>query len=118
MPLVRTGETDFTGRWTVPEPRLNIPGSVWLPNIGQGVLDAEMTAYFRENLERLTGGDRQRPVVFYCFVDCWMSWNAAKRALEFGYNRIIWYPDGTDGWKEIDGPMRQSIPVPLFEGEE
>ncbi len=118
MPLVRTGETDFTGRWTVPKPRWHIPGSVWLPNIGYGVLDQEMTAYFRDNLEQLTGGDRHRPLVFYCFTDCWMSWNAARRALEFGYRRVIWYPEGTDGWKEIGGPMSLADPVPLFEGED
>lgn len=118
MPLVRTGETDFTGRWTVPEPRYNIRGSVWLPNIGHGVLDEEMTAYLRGNLEKVTGGDRHRPIVFYCFVDCWMSWNAAKRTLEFGYIRVIWYPDGTDGWKESGAPMSLSTPVPLFEGED
>ncbi len=115
MPLVRTSETDFTGRWTVPEPRFNIPGSTWLPNIGHGVLDEEMSAYFRENLKRITAGDRHRPLVFYCFVDCWMSWNAAKRALEFGYDNVIWYPEGTDGWKDIDGPLERSTPVPLFE---
>jgi rhodanese-related sulfurtransferase len=44
-----------------------------------------------------------------------MSWNAAKRALEFGYQRVIWYPEGTDGWKAIDGPFERSTPVPLFE---
>ncbi|MEZ5930834.1 MAG: PQQ-dependent catabolism-associated CXXCW motif protein [Alphaproteobacteria bacterium] len=114
-PLVHTTETDFTGRWTVPEPRDNIAGSVWLPNIGYGVLDDEMTGYFADNLERLTGSDPRRPLVFYCFVDCWMSWNAAKRALEFGYPNVVWYPDGTDGWKVIDGPFERATPVPLFE---
>ncbi len=115
MPLVRTSETDFTGRWTVPEPRLNIPGSTWLPNIGHGSLDDDMTAYFQENLEYVTAGDRHRPLVFYCFVDCWMSWNAARRALEFGYDKVIWYPEGTDGWKEAGLPLALSTPVPLFE---
>ena len=115
MPLVRTSETDFTGRWTLPEPRLNIPGSVWLPNIGQGSLDEEMTAYLRDNLRQVTAGDRHRPLVFYCFVDCWMSWNAAKRALEFGYHNVIWYPEGTDGWKAIEAELAPSTPVPLFQ---
>ena len=115
MPLLRTSETDFTGRWTVNEPRKNIPGSIWLPNIGHGVLSEEMAVYFQEQLELLTDGDVDRALVFYCFVDCWMSWNAARRALEFGYQRVIWYPDGTDGWKEDGGPLAASTPVPLFE---
>ena len=115
MPLLRTSETDFTGRWTVPEPRNNIPGSVWLPNVGHGRLDDEMAAYFENNIKELTGGDVDRPLVFYCFIDCWMSWNAARRALEFGYRRVIWYPDGTDGWKEIGAPLALATPRPLFE---
>ena len=28
-----------------------------------------------------------------------MSWNAAKRALSWGYSNVAWYPDGTDGWR-------------------
>lgn len=115
MPLIRTGETDMTGRWTVPEPHFNIPGSTWLPNIGHGSLDQEMSAYFRENLDHITGDDPDRPLVFYCFIDCWMSWNAAKRALEFGYRRVIWYPEGTDGWSEAGLTLAPSTPVPLFE---
>ena len=115
MPLVRTSETDFTGRWTVPEPRKNTPGSVWLPNIDLGSLDEDMTAYLRDNLEQVTAGDRHRPLVFYCFVDCWTSWNAAKRALEFRYRNDIWYPEGTDGWRAIEAELAPSTPVPLFE---
>ncbi|MEM7239896.1 MAG: PQQ-dependent catabolism-associated CXXCW motif protein, partial [Pseudomonadota bacterium] len=34
----------------------------------------------------------------FCLAGCWMSWNAAKRALEYGYTDVYWYPDGTDGW--------------------
>lgn len=118
MPLVRTSETDFTGRWTVPKPRKNIPSSIWLPNIGHGVLSSEMTSYFRQNLEQLTDGDHRGLLVFYCFADCWMSWNAAKRALEFGYENVTWFPEGTDGWKAIDGPLSVSTPVPLFNDDQ
>lgn len=114
MPLLRTSETDFTGRWTVTEPRSNIPGSVWLPNVGHGALSEEMTSYFQQQLRLLTNGDIDHPLVFYCFVDCWMSWNAARRALEFGYQRVIWYPEGTDGWKESGGSLAASSPIPLF----
>ena len=31
-----------------------------------------------------------------------MSWNAAKRAIEWGYASVLWYPLGADGW-EADG---------------
>ena len=68
MPLLRTSETDFTGRWTVNEPRKNIPGSVWLPNIGHGVLSEEMTVYFQRQLKLLTKGDVDRPLVFHAQI--------------------------------------------------
>ena len=39
-------------------------------------------------------------IVIYCLRDCWMSWNAAKRAMTMGYRNVVWYPDGTDGWED------------------
>jgi PQQ-dependent catabolism-associated CXXCW motif protein len=53
-------------------------------------------------------------IVFYCLASCWMSWNAAKRALAIGYRRVAWYPDGTDGWAADHLPLelRTSMPRP------
>lgn len=85
--------------WIEPK-RDNIPGSVWLPNVGLGELPPEMAQWFADELAKLTGGDKAKPVVFYCDANCWMSWNAGKRALsELGYTNIYWYPDGVQGWK-------------------
>ena len=95
-----------------PRPRSNIPGSVWLPNTGLGVLPIRVEAYFRDNLARLTGGDVTRKLVFYCLADCWMSWNAAKRALAYGYAQVYWYPEGTDGWAAAGLPLAPCEPVP------
>jgi PQQ-dependent catabolism-associated CXXCW motif protein len=81
-------------------PRLNIPGSTWLPDTGYGALAAPMEDYLRANLARLTGGDQDKMLVIYCLRDCWMSWNAAKRAMAMGYRNVVWYPDGTDGWED------------------
>ncbi len=47
-----------------------------------------------------------RPFVFYCLANCWMSWNAAKRAASWGYTRVYWYRDGTDGWEAAKLPLR------------
>ena len=64
-----------------------------------------MTAeYFRAGLEKATGGETDHPVVLFCLAECWMSWNAAKRALEYGYSEVYWMPDGTDGWTFYDYP--------------
>jgi PQQ-dependent catabolism-associated CXXCW motif protein len=92
-------------------PRSNIPGSVWLPDTGYGELAAVTERYLRDNLARATAGERARLLVFYCLRDCWMSWNAAKRALAMGYANVAWYPDGTDGWADADLPLEQATPA-------
>lgn len=98
----------------LPPPRDNIPGSNWLPNVGYGALSAELERYFKENLERFTQGDKDREIVFYCLADCWMSWNAAKRAAtEYGYTGVYWYPEGTTGWEATGLPLEKSQPVPM-----
>ncbi len=84
---------------------LSIAGSYWLPNVGYGKLAPEPEAYFRAGLERLTGGDKAKSLVFFCLADCWMSWNAAKRAVEWGYTNIAWFPQGTDGWRDNGGDL-------------
>jgi len=84
--------------------RQSIPGAIWLPNVGYGALHEDTHAYFRRGLDTATCGDLNRPVLFFCLTECWMSWNAAKRALEYGYTRVYWYPEGTDGWEFMDWP--------------
>jgi PQQ-dependent catabolism-associated CXXCW motif protein len=90
----------------------DIPGSLWLPDAGRGALSPELEAYFREQLAAATKSRRERPVVFYCLADCWMSWNAAKRAASWGYTAVHWYPEGTDGWEAARFPMGEVEPVP------
>ncbi len=98
----------------LPPARYNIAGSHWLPNVGYGVLSDELEGYFKENLARLSNGDKSRRIVVYCLADCWMSWNAAKRAAtEYGYSRIYWYPDGTTGWEAAGLPLEKSEPIPM-----
>lgn len=92
------------------KPRDTIPGAIWLPNVGYGAI-AEVTAdYFRRGLEKATGGDATHPVVIFCLEDCWMSWNAAKRALAWGYTDVYWLPEGTDGWALWDYPLERVTP--------
>ncbi|MFN3208037.1 MAG: PQQ-dependent catabolism-associated CXXCW motif protein [Roseovarius sp.] len=92
--------------------RASIPGAIWLPNVGYGAL-AEVTAeYFRAGLEHATGGELDRPVVFFCLAECWMSWNAAKRAIAWNYSRVYWFPEGTDGWMFEEFPLDDVTPFP------
>ena len=117
LPSPRRPEGLTEGTPWLPPVRRNIPGTVWLPNTGFGELPVEEEAYLRTNLERLTGGDRSRPIVFYCLAECWMSWNAARRAVAWGYDSVIWYPDGTDGWEARGLPLAESSPVARGAGE-
>jgi PQQ-dependent catabolism-associated CXXCW motif protein len=94
------------------KPRLDIPGSIWLPDTGYGELAPSMADYFASGLRKASGGDSSRLLVLYCLTDCWMSWNAAKRALALGYSNVAWYRDGTDGWSAAGLPLKSATPEP------
>jgi PQQ-dependent catabolism-associated CXXCW motif protein len=94
------------------KPRADIPGSLWLPDTGYGELAPSMLAYFTDGLKKASGGDLHHTLAFYCRRDCWMSWNAAKRALTLGYTSVDWYPEGTDGWSEAGYPLEPRQPEP------
>ncbi|MBV9982643.1 PQQ-dependent catabolism-associated CXXCW motif protein [Bradyrhizobium sp.] len=100
------------------KPRQNIPGSIWLPDTGYGILAPATEGYLRQGLARASGGNKQAPLVIYCLSDCWMSWNAAKRALAYGYSDVAWYPEGTDGWARANLPLAESQPEPRPDGEQ
>jgi PQQ-dependent catabolism-associated CXXCW motif protein len=94
------------------KPRFNIPGSVWLPDTGYGTLAAVTEDYLKHGLARATGGDKSKLLVVYCQASCWMSWNAAKRALRYGYSNVAWYPEGTDFWRAANLPVVEAQPEP------
>ena len=107
------GADPATGVWLLTKPRRNKAGSTWLPDVGRGVLSPTLEAYFQDNLARLTSADKARPIIIYCQADCWMSWNAVKRAASYGYTALYWYPDGTDGMRDWDVPLVDATPVPM-----
>lgn len=91
-------------------PRMSIPGSIWLPNVGYGEI-AEATAdYFRRGIETAQAGDPERLLVFFCLDECWMSWNAARRAVEWGMPNVAWFPEGTDIWEFGNLPLEEIRP--------
>jgi len=94
------------------KPRFNIPGSVWLPDTGYGALAPPTEDYLRYGLARASGDNKQALLVIYCQADCWMSWNAAKRILSYGYPNVAWYPEGTEGWERANLPVTESQPEP------
>lgn len=96
------------------KPRHSIPGAIWLPNVGYGALADVTEAYFRVGLEKASGGDMEHPLVFFCLDECWMSWNAAKRARSWGYSHVFWFPAGTDGWEWDDRETEVIEPEPGY----
>ena len=83
----------------LPTPHAVIPGSLWIPGAGMGEIQPDVETAFRDLLARATGNDTERPIVIYCHEQCWLSWNAAKRAVRLGYRRVHWYPEGIEGWR-------------------
>jgi len=82
----------------IPVPHKGVPGALWLPDTGFGSLSEVTENYFQAHLTRASGGNKAMPLVFYCRANCWMSWNAAKRALGYGYSNVYWFFDGVDDW--------------------
>jgi PQQ-dependent catabolism-associated CXXCW motif protein len=88
------------------EGHLTLAGAKWLPGAGHGsnFLDP-VQAILTQLLVQLTGGDKARPVVFFCAnSECWLSYNAALRATVAGYSKIYWYRGGVDAWVEAGFP--------------
>lgn len=99
------------GTLWIDKARETIPGAWWLPNTGYGRSPQGMDAYLAQGLAAATGGDRDHPVLFFCQINCWMSWNAAKRAMdELGYSDVTWFPDGMDGWVFEELPVEKKQP--------
>ncbi|MGL4315455.1 MAG: PQQ-dependent catabolism-associated CXXCW motif protein [Pseudomonas sp.] len=94
-------------------PHANLPGSAWLANTGDGRLEPRWADYLRSNLARLSAAQKHRALVFYCKSDCWLSWNAVKRAHTLGYTNLYWYRDGIDAWQQAGLPLQAAEPVAL-----
>jgi PQQ-dependent catabolism-associated CXXCW motif protein len=113
MPSTGASFSPRTGKWRLSQKHDNIPGSVWLPDVGLGTIPPELQRFLAGNLERITGGDLSRPLIVYCQSDCWMAWNAVQRIAGLGYRTIYWYPDGIDGWRDFDRELVPAIPTPV-----
>lgn len=101
------------GQFIEDEAHANLPGSLWLANTGNGELEAHWQDYFRSHLHRASQANLAWPIVFYCRSDCWLGWNAVKRAHHLGYSNLYWYRDGIDAWLDAGLPLIPAQPVPL-----
>ena len=108
----------------LPVPHRAIPDALWLPGVGVGAPTRQVDDFYRDRLERATAGNVQAPLIVYCHANCWLSWNAAKRAIGYGYRRVFWFPEGIEGWTAAgrqtkvaapQGPAAQETPPPSGE---
>lgn len=61
---------------------------------------------FGQMLMQLTRGNKQIPIVTYCQgPQCWMSYNAALRAIALGYRNVLWYRGGLEAWQQAMSQM-------------
>ena len=111
--IFREESLDFDGAWLVSTPHKSLPDSTWLPNVGKQELIAVVEDYYRFHLKELTSNDLSKPIVIFCVEDCWMGWNAAKRAREWGYTNVLWFREGIDAWKEKGWPLHDIEPINL-----
>jgi PQQ-dependent catabolism-associated CXXCW motif protein len=94
--------------WLPPVHR-DLPGSLWWPDIGRGEISPELGDRIHDRLGKIAAAHPGDLLVFYCLSHCWLSWNAAKRAVSWGF-RAGWYPEGADGWEENGLPTQEAKP--------
>lgn len=101
---------DKAGNWILPDEHLSLPGAVWLPVVGWGNVEAWAQDYLTETLAVIASDGV--PVIVFCQLDCWLSWNAVRRVNDLGY-RALWFPGGVDEWAEAGHPLVPIIPRPV-----
>ncbi len=110
LPAPRRPDTMRPGMPWLPRPHASLPGARWWPDTGRGALSPALENQFHARLAEAAGPDRQRLLVFFCLSECWMSWNAAKRAVGWHY-RVAWFPDGVDVWVAAGLPTEIVTPA-------
>lgn len=64
-----------------------------------GSFDDRTQAQFENQLGQLSRGRKDVPLILYCSsINCWMSYNAALRAIHAGYTNVFWYRGGIEAW--------------------
>ena len=64
-----------------------------------GAFDDRVQSQFEAQLGQVSGGRKDAPLILYCSsIHCWMSYNAALRAIHAGYTNVFWYRGGLEAW--------------------
>ncbi|HEY5581028.1 MAG TPA: rhodanese-like domain-containing protein [Rhodoferax sp.] len=90
--------------------RVSIPGALLIP--GAGVQESALLEERFAEVLAASVPDKSTPVVFFCLsYECWLSYNAALRAIRLGYKNVIWYRGGIEAWKAAKLPVLRAKPV-------
>jgi len=108
LPAPRRPPSMRPGTPWLPAHHPSLPGSLWWPEIGRGALAEAVEQRLRQRLQEITQNDPGRLLIFYCLADCWMSWNAARRAGAMGFH-AAWFPEGVDGWQAAGLPTQDTL---------
>ncbi len=78
-----------------------IPGALAASPAAQpGTFTDQTQQEFGRFLQQMTQGNKEIPLVLYCqSTQCWMSYNAALRAINMGFKNVLWYRGGIEAWK-------------------
>ncbi len=88
-----------------------IAGAFWMMGAGAGDMSRDEEKRFAAAIAAFAGGNKNRPIVFFCVdAQCWLSYNAALRAIALGYTNVMWYRGGIAAWRTAGNPMTQSDP--------
>ena len=84
----------------------SVPSAVWLKGAGlDDDREEDVDTRLNAKLDELTGDDKSRGIVFFCLsAECWLSYNAALRAVRLGYENVHWYRGGINAWKKAKLP--------------
>jgi rhodanese-related sulfurtransferase len=85
-----------------------IPGAQpAVPASQPGSFNDAVQQQFGQYLAQATGGNKEMPLVLYCQSrECWMSYNAALRAINLGYSNVLWYRGGIEAWQAAGQPLQ------------
>jgi PQQ-dependent catabolism-associated CXXCW motif protein len=80
-----------------------------VPAAQAGAFNDQTQQQFGQYLQQATNGNKQYPIVTYCLsTQCWMSYNAALRAINLGYTNVLWYRGGIEAWQQAGLPTQRA----------
>lgn len=106
--LVRGGQAPFLLLDVLGGPEIIQGAQYAVPAAQPGSFSDQTQQQFGQFLAQATGGSKQYPLVLYCLsTQCWMSYNAALRAINLGYTNVLWYRGGIEAWKQAGLPVQR-----------